>query len=207
MIVTESSVNFVLPPSPVVRSKGVHASAVIRGIATEMGILRPEVAMEVGLADVREITDPTALLRISIGLAWEEWFIPHILSQGGVAKHPGEMCVDGVYMTPDGESLDVIITPKQKGHFIRIHEVKATYKSTKTVGELSTEWMWLTQVKAYCKGAKTRFAKIHVLFLCGDYSFPIKPQLKCWNIEFSQKEIDDNWSLITEYRDLRVGRK
>lgn len=209
MIVTPANVKLALPPPIAPRSKGVHVSGIIRGIATEMGILNKEQAGEVGLADVRSITDPTAILRISIGLAWEEWYIPHILAAEGVAKHPGETQVDGVYMTPDGESLDVIIThwPKlgieKRESVIRIHEIKATYKSTNTVGDISKEWMWLTQMKAYCVGSQTRFAKLHVLFLCGDYKFPISPQLKCWNIEFTDKEIEETWSLLTDYRNAR----
>ena len=202
MIVTPTTVELHLPAPIAPRSKGVHASSVIRSIAMDMGILKRELAEEVGLVDVREITDPTQILRMSIGLAFEEWYLPHILSKYGVAKHPGEMKVDGIYMTPDGESVDVIITPK--GHTaLRIHEIKATYKSTRTVGDVKGEWMWLTQMMAYCKGAKTTHARLHVLFLCGDYSYPITPQIKVWDIDFTQREIDERWELLTEYRDYK----
>jgi hypothetical protein len=189
--------------SPTTRSRGVHVSNIIRGIALEMGILKKELADEIELVDVREITDPVAILRISIGLAWEAWYIPQILSeQQGVVKHPGEMKVDGVYMSPDGESVDVIITPGN-GHHLRIHEVKATYKSTKTVGDLSGQWMWLTQLAAYCKGARTNHARIHVLFLCGDYKFPLKPELRIWDVEFTREEIDERWSLLKDYKKFK----
>jgi hypothetical protein len=166
-----------------------------------MGILKGDHAEEVNLADVRVIDDELAILRMSIGLAWEEHYIGKILPDYGVVKHPGQMCVDGVFMTPDGESVD---TWHGKSVLV-IHEVKATYKSTNTVANLEKEWMWLTQIKCYCKGAKTRYGKLHVLFLCGNYQFPIRPIAKVWNVEFSQKEIDDNWSLMVDYRDQRVG--
>lgn len=207
MIVTPKPAELSLPESLEPRSSGVHVSSIIREIAITQGILKyGTVDADSKLLDKQEITDPTAILRIAIGLSWEEWYIPRILGPQGVVDHPGEMSQDGIYMTHDGESLDVIITPKGSKGRGRIHEIKATYKSTNTVGEdLRTQWMWLCQVMAYCKGSGTRFATIHVLFLCGDYRMPITPQLKIWDIEFSQKEIDDNWTLIKDYRDYREG--
>lgn len=181
-------------------------SSIIRGIALDTGVLDKkwcEDVDEIGLKDVRQITDPDSVLRISIGLAWESWYIPHILGPEGAIDHPGEMQVDGIFMTHDAESLDVIISPKN-GHTPKIHEVKATYKSTKTVGDLSKSWMWLTQCKAYCKGRGTTKAQMHVLFICGDYKMPIKPQLKVWDVQFTQQEIDECWDLLTEYRDYKI---
>jgi hypothetical protein len=208
MRVTPRPVELFLPPSPVARSKGVHQSAIIRSIAMEMGILKWDGVDEPTMADVRHITDPVAIQRICIGLAWEEWYIPQILSREGIKKHPGEMCVDNIYMTPDGVGPGgVIITPEaiqNKRYPIVpciIHEVKATYKSINTVGDLCSQWLWLSQVKGYCKGAGTRLARLHVMFLCGDYKMPIQPVTKAWDLEFTQKEIDDNWSLLKDYRD------
>jgi hypothetical protein len=200
----EIPVNLTLPESRTPRSEGVHVSSVIRCIATETGILKPEWAEELSLVDKRDITDPTAILRISVGLAWEEYYIPTHLGPVGVVDHPGEMCVQDIYMTHDGESLDVIITDRRREIALVVHEVKATWKSTKTVGDMTSQWLYLTQIKAYCKGLNTRFAKIHILFMCGDYTYPIKPQIKCWLLEFTQEEIDDNFELLTEYRDHRL---
>lgn len=193
-------------PAGAPRSIGVHVSAIIRCIATEAGILKAEWAEELSLVDVREITDPVALLRINIGLAWESHYIPML---EGVLDHPGEMQVDGIYMTHDGESVDLLLTEKAfdyKKLEVRrvVHEVKATYKSTKTVGDLSSQFMWLAQMKGYCKGLNTRFARMHVLFLCGNYKFPISPQLKVWDVEFTQEEIESNWELLRDYRDHRL---
>ncbi|MBU6231693.1 hypothetical protein KGP36_03410 [Patescibacteria group bacterium] len=202
-----TSAKLELPPTPTPRSKGVHASGVIRAIATEMGILgKPEWMDVPSMADQREITDPTAILRICIGLAWEEWYILNILFTQGVIKHPGEMFLDDIYMSPDGESVDVIITSGKHMVVTIIHEVKATYKSINTVSDLSSQWLWLSQVKAYCKGANTRFARLHILYLCGDYKYPLKPQLHVWDLEFTQKEIDDNWQLLSDYKNFREAK-
>jgi hypothetical protein len=203
MIVTPIEIPLWLPESKTPRSPGVHVSSIIRCVATEYGILKPEWAEELSLVDVRTITDQVALVRISIGLAWEEWYIPNILSPSmGVIDHPGEREVDGIYMTHDGESISTITTDK-RNHYA-VHEVKATYKSTKTVGDLESQWMYLAQMKAYCQALRTRWAFLHCLFLCGDYTFPIKPLLRCWEVEFTQQEIDENWQMLRQYRDDKI---
>lgn len=202
MITTEINAPIWLPGPLVPRSAGVHLSSIIRCIATEAGILKPEWAEELSLVDARTITDPVAILRISMGLAWEQYYIPTILTPSmGVTDHPGEHYVDGVYMTPDGESLDVIITDTPTGLTKFVHEVKFTYKSTNTVADLKKQWMWKAQLMGYCKALETRHAILHVLFACGDYIFPLKPALKCWRVEFTPEEIEEGWGMMTTYRD------
>jgi hypothetical protein len=201
MLIHELQAPVFLPPPKQERAVGIHVSAIIRCIATETGVLKPEWAEELSLVDVRTITDPSVILRINIGLAWEQFYIPEILGLEGVIDHPGQLEVDGVYMSPDGESVDVIITESGKpGVAVTVHEVKSTYKSTNTVGDLSSQWMWMAQMKAYCRGMGTTRAQMHTLFLCGDYSYPITPTLKRWAIDFTQPEIDDNWRLLLDYK-------
>ena len=206
----EVTVDLFLPEPRVPRAKGTHVSGIIRAIALETGILKPEWAEDKSMSDSREITDPVAVLRMNIGLAWEEYYIPTFLGPLGVKDHPDAMCVDGVHMSPDGLSTDVIITKhigQLKGKRTPvIHEVKVTYKSVNTVADLSKEFIWISQIKSYCKGKGTRHAQLHVLFLCGDYKFPITPQLRVWAIEFTQQEIDDNWSLLIDYKEENEER-
>lgn len=197
MITSQVSVQFPLQVgSP--RSEGIHLSKVIRAIAVESKILDANYAEDLSLFEVsgRQVDwwaslNESVRLKMSMGLAWEDWYVPHLQT---VAYHPGEMDVEGIYMTHDGESLDVVW-----GGDLALHEVKLTYKSTKTVGNLETQWMWLAQCKGYCKGLNTRTAYLHVLFVCGDYKYPITPQLKVWKIQFTQEEIDDNWELLIDY--------
>ncbi len=190
-----------LPAPKAPRSNGVHVSSIIRCIATEAGILKPEWADELSLVDVRKIGDETAIIRISIGLAIEQWYIPEILSHYGIVDHPEEMKYEGVYMNHDAEDESVIITLNEPSMLVRIHEVKATYKSMRTVGtDLAKQWMWLAQMKAYCKAKGTRWAVLHCWFMCGDYTFPIRPQRLVWEIEFTQEEVDNNWQLLADYK-------
>lgn len=208
MTIEEIFVSLTLPPPATPRSEGVHVSNIIRCIATEMGILKKEWAEEIRLTDVREITDPIVILRMSIGLAWESWYIPQILGPKGVIDHPQELCIDGIYASPDAESVDSVIITNGSPRWEQIvHEVKATYKSSKQDGrdrDMTKEWMWLTQIKAYCKGLGTRFARLHVLYICGDYSYPIRPILKEYAIEFEQEEIDRSWELLLDYAKDRM---
>lgn len=186
-------------PSGHGRTPGVHLSKIIRAMAVESKILDPKWAEDVSLEEVGgqneawwAALDPASKLRMSIGMAWEDWYVPQL---GTVAYHPGEMEVEGIYMTHDGESVDILWN--QGG--LALHEVKATYKSTKTVGNLEGEWMWMTQLKGYCKGLNILVAYLHVLFICGDYRRPITPQLRCWKVRFTQEEIDESWDLMTGY--------
>ena len=203
MIVSPFPVSLALPVGGPPRSEGVHVSRLIRGIARETGVLDAKWADDLSLVEIPgeqeawwDSLDEASRLRMSIGLAWEDWYVPQL---EGVTYHPGEMFVDGVYMTHDGESLDTLVVEGTSTLCLVLHEVKVTYKSLKTVGDLSSQWMWVAQCKSYCKGLHCRLAYLHVLFLCGDYKYPISPQLRCWRLEFTQAEIDENWELMVSY--------
>lgn len=197
------------PPGPP-RSPGIHASAVIRAIAVQNKVLRPEYVESLDLIDRTgpdfwQKIDPVGQLRMSMGLAWEQWYIQTQLPN--VVHQPGEMCVEGMYMTHDGESLETILS--QKGQewdgsgnrrvTLVGHEVKLTYKSYNTIKNIQTQWMWLSQIKTYCKGLGTLDYWLHVLCVCGDYSYPISPLIRIFKLRFTQLEIDDNWELVTTY--------
>lgn len=192
----------VATPESAGRSPGLHVSRIIRNIAIEAKILKIPVDVdtlslrEAGTEEFWASLPEGDRLRMSIGLAWEAWYIPHLQD---VVDHPGEMACEGIFMTHDGESLDVVYREGREDHLLAVHEIKATYKSTKTVGNLDTQWMWLAQIKAYCHGLGTRLAYLHVLFVNGDYSYPMTPKLKVWRLEFTDDEIAENWELLTSY--------
>lgn len=194
-----------VPQSRAPRTPGIHVSSVIRNLGILNGALKLEEAAVLSLVEVgsqQEWWDglkPGDQLRIAMGLAWEEWYIPQ-LAVFGVVDHPGEMELDGIYLTHDGESLDLFVTETDENlYLLAVHEVKLTYKSRKTVGDFSTQWLWTTQIKAYCKAKGTNIAFIHVTYACGDYSYPITPMRDVWRIEFSQEELDETWEIITGY--------
>ena len=198
------------------RTSGVHLSGLTRSMAVDYGLLdRKWIQEELKLVEVREDQetwwnglDEPSKVRMSIGLAWEAWYLPQI---AGVVHQPGEMCLNGIFMTPDGESLEVVVTETRPRphHHLFLHEVKTTSKSTNTVGDLNVKnpknWMWLTPMKCYCKGAGTTSAYLHILYLYGDYSYPLSPIAHVWQIEFTQDEVDETWQLVEDYRDAKAS--
>lgn len=221
-------VNMPLPfPMGAPRSEGVHVSAIIRSIAAETGILDAKWVDELSLVEIEgsgerwwNALDEVSKLRMSLGLAWEQWYFPQLTNAVGIIHQPGEMCVESIYMTHDGESLDFVMTSRGPRNQIVLHECKLTYKSTNTVGDMSIpmkkgkispNWMWETQTKCYCKGLSEKYrspvtiAYLHVLHICGDYSYPMSPLRHIWRIEYDQAEVDETWELIVEHlRDARA---
>lgn len=196
----ESTIPF---PSGPPRTPGIHVSKVIRAMAVQYGLLDKSWVSDLSLVEVKSneeawwaSLDEVSRIRMSVGLAWEQWYLPRI---DGVVYQPGEMCIEGVYMTPDGESLSTIISESGPRLTIAIHEVKVTWKSVNTVGDLQDEWMWLMQNKSYCKGKGALLSFLHILYPCGDYSKPIRPQNHIWRIEYEQQEIDEAWEKIVEH--------
>lgn len=203
------------------RTPGVHVSGLIRKMAAQYGILKkkwipdPEdIALVEVVGDGAEwwkTLDPDSQVRMAIGMAWEQWYLPQLPH---VVYQPGEMCVEGVYMTIDGKSLDTLVverglyehanphTPDKHRYVLAVHEIKTTSKSINTVGDLTdpiANWLWLTQTKAYCKAVGCTVCYLHVLFLYGDYSYPMRPRLQIWRIQFTQDEIEATWQSIREF--------
>ena len=176
------------------RTPGLHQGKILRKMAAERGYLKEVDASDLSMVEVNESgfwesLDPESQIRMAVGMAWEEWYSRQL---DDVSFHPGELVVDGVYMTPDGESLEFV---HGSGYVPAVHEIKATSKSTNTVSGLNGDknWLWRAQMLGYCKAMNTNIAYLHVLFLYGDYERPFKMQVRCWRFEFTWTEIEMNW--------------
>lgn len=193
----------IIEPVGLPRSDGIHVSNIIRVIAVLNKSLKPQYVESLDLVDRSsenwwETLDEPVKIRMAIGMAWEEWYVRTQLPN--VVGQPGEMCVEGIYMTHDGESLETIMS--ERGHdqtVLALHEVKTTSKSINTVGNLKSQYIWLSQMKAYCKGLGTIHANLHVLYLQGDYSYPRQQMLRVYRVTFTQAEIDENWQILTSF--------
>jgi hypothetical protein len=199
MTITEITTPLELPPPRTPRSEGVHVSGLIRSIAVKVGFLDAKWCDDLSLTDARRITDQKSILRIRMGLAWEEHLLPTLEN---VVDHPGEMQLMGVYLSHDGESVDRVHLGTKTLELI-VHEVKLTYKSSRGF-DLRKQWIFVTQLKAYCKALGTRFARIYILFVCGDYSFPIEPEHKVYELEFTEPEIEETWTMLIDYYHHRL---
>jgi len=197
------------PPGPP-RAEGVHWSRLIRSMAVAYGKLDPKWVDDASIVEVRGDGDAfwdrlpeDRRLAMSMGLAWEAWYLntlPNVIHQ------PGEMCLEGVHMNQDGEELTAHVVERRTKYITVVHEVKLTYKSTNSVPgvlnaqDIEREWLWQMQMKGYCKAKNTTHACLHVLFVAGDYSRPLKPVIRGWRMEYDQVEVDDAWSLAMSYR-------
>lgn len=176
------------------RSPGIHLSDVLRHLGLKMKLIPEDEPIEEAdyyiPAGVRSM-DLAAYNRITIGLAFEMWMAlayPHIYD------HLGECELDGILMTPDGlEYLDAT-------EDIVVHEYKCTWKTSRH--PIEKHVLWLMQIKAYCKVMKTLFAKIHIMYVNGNYKYDATggPCFRVLALSFTQKEIDANWAMIVNYK-------
>lgn len=157
------------------RSAGVHLSGVIRYALTEAGLLTPD-----------EASDEMPL-RMAVGMAWEEWAVglwPELRWQ------PGERELDGVFGSPDGLSAGGALAETDC-----LEEFKATWKSRYNHGDVLKERIWLWQLSGYCKMMGLQYARLHVLWVNGDYR-PPSPEYRTYVVGFSQAELDKFWSNV-----------
>ena len=147
------------------------------------------------LTDIEKVLFPpkanwTGEQAMAVGFLWENILASTILKSlvdKGLLVRPGEICEDGIYMTPDGWEPEGRV----------LHEYKATWKSC--AREIESNWRYMTQVKSYCRGMATNKAKMYVLYLLGNYRDIRQPVTKCYDLEFTQRELDDNWKMITNH--------
>lgn len=142
--------------------------------------------------------------KMALGTAFEE-LLEIALAERILGERPGEFAaMPDATVVPVGTPGSIVFSPD---HFIfngvfRLGEFKATWMSIRAGIEDKRFDKWRTQMKAYCKPLDTRHARLYTLFVNGDYSW--KPpygstHLRAWDIEFSQKELDANWSMLMNF--------
>ena len=168
------------------RTPGVHLSGVINYLARQMGLYDYEDEPQ---ADGNKFP-LEARLKMAVGLSWENWVERQYPD---VMYHPGELCQDGIYMTPDGLHPDEILW-----------EFKVTWKSmTKMITDgydHKSFWPWRAQNMGYLK--PLGWTRVHqcVLFINGDYRGE-RPTFVELDVEYTKQEVEDNWRLILKHKD------
>jgi hypothetical protein len=116
---------------------------------------------------------------------------------------PGELTLDGIIGSPDAlcyeDELYVPADPKTGAAAYTVQDVclveeyKCTWKSANNFDLYDKRFLWwLLQMQAYCKLAGTRFARLYVFHVNGNYDSFI-PQCTQWLLVFSQRELDEQW--------------
>lgn len=144
---------------------------------------------------------PMDLNKVEIGLLFER-MLERALAEKFATERPGEIITDeGIYLSPDGVNPELLAG----------EEYKATFMSSRdgifeevTVGDDTFQiprekfLHWFIQMKAYAKWLSTRVFLLRVLFICGDYTRPFTPQFRSFRVEFSDEEIEDNWTMLIQ---------
>jgi hypothetical protein len=127
---------------------------------------------------------------MTVGFLWENILAATILKSlvdKGLLVRPGEVTVDGIAMTPDGWDSENRI----------LHEYKCTWKSCDK--PIEDNWRYCTQIKSYCRAMATNRAHLYILYLMGNYRDIRQPVTRGYELEFSQRELDDNWNMIVKH--------
>jgi hypothetical protein len=161
----------------VFRSPGVHVGAVISFIEKTQGRLK-------GRDDVDDNNAEKWKPYRTAGFLIERVF-RELHKELGLVKI-GEICRDGIYMTPD--FLDAT-------NWI-LHEYKCTWRSWKD--DIEEFWAWITQIKCYCYALGCLKARLTVFFVNGNYK-PRVPMFKSFELTFEQWELDENWAMIRNW--------
>lgn len=194
------------PKSAHVRSPGVHISGIIRAIMQRIGKLQPD-----------DITDEMPL-RMAVGMAWENWVVglEQAQTEWKIEWQPGEWECDGIFGTPDGIGEVTRYTAEiQKGGWIKkgqqvyrcLDEFKATWKSEHKRKDIAAESLWMWQLAASCYVLGLEYARLHVLWVNGDYR-PPAPKYFVYLLKFERGDLDKFWrDTVMVNRGIAVAEK
>lgn len=174
------------------RSPGVHVTDLIALVIKKI---------DPDLYD-KEYNEKTRENWMHAGFLWER-ILTRVFQPDHVLR-VGELYMDGVYLTPDW--IEHHVEPVS---MLILGESKATWKTarefdtpTPAAGLDLTKFIaWKLQIMAYCKAAGILIARLHVLFINGEYAPPI-PEIRSYLLTFTQREVDESWDML-----LNTGRK
>jgi hypothetical protein len=144
-------------------------------------------------------------LRLGLGLAWETHLEKCLTNQallnpdGETAERPGELIgPEGILYSPD-----IIIFNGSA----RLGEIKLTWASSRSVPREPSNGFppsfdrYFVQMQAYCTCLETPHARLLAYFVNGDWdrSKAFAPQLLCWDITFTARELQENWTMLINW--------
>jgi hypothetical protein len=170
------------------RSPGIHLSGILSKMAVAQGIYSPSTSSS---------PDESRHFKRCLGLAWEDWLAARLPATYPTFEyHLGEICIDGIYMHPDG------IHYEPDGSII-LHEIKYTYYSTRQLlHPLEKLIVWFWQGMGYLYGLTKYTGQLctsaiyHPAFACGDYKDGMNPVYRPFQCDFTWEEIEAFWQLV-----------
>jgi hypothetical protein len=161
------------------RSAGLHVSDLYNGLYQELEPTRFVAGSQPNV------------IKMAMGLAWEQYLETQLISQGVQAERPGE------FITPEGIAFspDLLLI---NGH-TRVGEIKLSYMSNREGIESPKFSKWLVQAKAYCHNLQIPKARFYVLYVNGNYRDNKNPDMHALDIDFSSRELKENWTMLTNF--------
>ena len=183
MIVTHLQPGLVTVRDRPERPAGLHVSQIIKSLCQHL--------------DPVTYGQPMDMVKVDMGLKFEEVLETAFASGASSTFRPDPILVPpGIWCSPDG--VDPEISPWA------VEEFKLTwYSASKDCPQHPVYWPWLVQIKAYCHALETRYAKLWVLHINGDYKPPRPWPPKVMGLEFSAMEIAENWSMLVTHAQQR----
>lgn len=102
-----------------------------------------------------------------------------------------------MYGTPDGMSAT-----EEEGLIgsLVVEEFKLTWKSEYKYGEVVKEALWMWQLAGLCRMMGTRWARLHVMWVNGNYR-PPEPLYYRYRVRFGELELEEFWEhIVMKYK-------
>jgi hypothetical protein len=172
----------IIAPYNATRSHGVHLTDIIRDMAAAIGKSKGD----------GTTTEDDLDWYASGGWLWERvWDRAHRESiQDGSVYCPGEIELDGIVGTPDRVRIE-------DGGDLTLIELKSRWSSAYKFDSLEKNyWQELMQIQSYCQMVQTTHAELCVFFVAGNWRPPV-PCARAVGLEWTERELVDNWSAVT----------
>lgn len=179
--------------SGVARTAGLHLSQILADIY-ERFLKRKGAADSDGFSGHE---------RMALGFAWEHilsWALRQVFPDERVLVHLGEVVKDGIIMSPDG--LDIVDMCDE--------EWKCTWKTARKRPPEDYP-LWMMQFQSYCYGLEVNAVRLRVFHVNGSYNkggagarCQEGPCIKTFFIEYTDRELKENWAVICAHRDLMI---
>jgi len=88
---------------------------------------------------------------------------------------------------------------------VRVGEVKLSWLSMREMPIEETNGLppkfdkYIAQMESYCHCLETPYARLYMFGVNGDYKRPYQPKLQAWDIEFSARELHENWEAMINH--------
>lgn len=160
-----------------IRTPGLHLSDIIYSI--------------LATTDPKKYGGPINTLYTDPGFTFEKVLENAWLSRLAKIARPGEVVHDGIACSPDGIDYTDIREPE-------LIEMKMTEMSNVDCPTDPKFRKWLWQMAAYCHVCGLTTARLHVLWLRGNYK-EVRRDYGVWRITWAVEELDAIWQMLVDH--------